>query len=73
MWLGLLYLPSDDSADVILCCWERGRDRPLTIAGSLHAAPEMARVLREAAAHAGTAPLPPRCDACLTPLDLPLL
>jgi hypothetical protein len=73
MWLGLLYLPSDDSAEVILCLWERGRDRPVTIAGPLQAVPEMARVLRGAGACAGTPPLRPRCDACLTALDLPPL
>jgi hypothetical protein len=73
MWLGLLYLPSDedDGDEVILCAWERGRDGPSTIAGPLQAAPEMARVLREAGASAP--PLLPRCDGCLTPLDLPLL
>ena len=75
MWLGLLYLPSeeDDGEDaVILCAWERGRDGPFTIAGPLQAVPEMARVLREAGAGA-SGPLLPRCDGCLTPLDLPLL
>ncbi|CAA9507439.1 MAG: hypothetical protein AVDCRST_MAG67-2520 [uncultured Solirubrobacteraceae bacterium] len=73
MWLGLLYLPSDDGDEVILCAWEHGRERPFTVAGPLHAVPEMARVLREAAASAGTPPLLPRCDGCLQPLDLPLL
>ncbi|MGH2942094.1 MAG: hypothetical protein ACRDLN_04895 [Solirubrobacteraceae bacterium] len=73
MWLGLLYLPSDDGDEVILCAWERGRDRPLTVAGPLHAVPEMARVLREADARVGAPTLLPRCDSCLTPLDLPLL
>jgi hypothetical protein len=71
MWLGLLYLPSDDGADVILCAWKRGHDGPVTVAGPLHAVPEMARVLRGAGA--STPPLLPRCDDCLTPLDLPLL
>jgi hypothetical protein len=76
MWLGLLYLPSDgDDGDheVILCAWEHGRDGPFAIAGPLHAVPEMARVLRAGGAHTGTPPLLPRCDGCLTPLDLPLL
>jgi hypothetical protein len=73
MWLGLLYLPSDDGDEVILCAWDRGRDRPFTVAGPLHSVPEMARVLREAGACSGTPPLLPRCDGCLTPLDLPLL
>jgi hypothetical protein len=75
MWLGLLYLPSDDDGDdeVILCAWERGRDGPFTIGGPLRAVPEMARGLRAARAHASPPPLLPRCDACLTPLDLPLL
>lgn len=77
MWLGLLYLTSDDDDgacdDVILCAWEHGRDRPFTVAGPLHAVPEMARWLREAGTSISTPPEPPRCDGCLTPLDLPLL
>jgi hypothetical protein len=76
MWLGLLYLPSDDGdddAEVILCAWEQGRDRPFTVAGPINAVPQMARVLREAGASASRPPLLPRCDDCLTPLDLPLL
>lgn len=73
MWLGLLYLPSDGGDEVILCAWVRGRERPVTVAGPLHAVPEMARVLRQAGAGAGTPSLPPRCDGCLTPFDLPLL
>jgi len=73
MWLGLLYLPSDDGAEVILCAWKHGRDGPVTIAGPLQTVPEMARVLRGTIACASTAPLLPRCDACLTTLDLPLL
>ena len=73
MWFGLLYDPSDDGAEVILCAWEHGRDRPFTVAGPLHAVPEMARVLREAAARSAIAPLTPRCDSCLETLDLPLL
>jgi hypothetical protein len=74
MWLGLLYLPSsEDGEEVILCAWEGGRERPFTVAGPLHAVTDMARLLREAAAGSGTATLPPRCDACLEPFDLPLL
>lgn len=74
MWLGLLYLPSaDDGAQVILCAWEHGRERPFTVAGPLTAVTDMARFLREAAAGAPTPLLMPRCDACLEPLDLPPL
>jgi hypothetical protein len=72
MWLGLLYLPSADGDEIILCAWESGRERPFTIAGSLSALPEMARALRDATMR-GSAPLIPRCDCCLTTLDLPLL
>jgi hypothetical protein len=71
MWLGLLYLPSVQGAEVILCAWEDGRDRPFTVAGPLHAVPEMARMLR--AAGSGATTLTPRCDRCLAALDLPLL
>ena len=73
MWLGLLYLPSDDGAEVILCAWERGRDRPFTVAGPLDTVPEMARMLQAAGASAGTPPVLPRCDGCLQTLDLPRL
>jgi hypothetical protein len=75
MWLGLLYLPSDDDDgdEVLLCAWRRGRERPLTAAGPLHAAPEMARALRNACISAGSPTMLPRCDGCLTAFDLPLL
>jgi hypothetical protein len=73
MWLGLLYLPSPGGDEVILCVWERGRERPFTIAGPLSALPEMARAMRDATLHAGSEPLIPRCDSCHTTLDLPLL
>ena len=73
MWLGLLYLPSDDGDEVVLCAWEHGRDRPFTVAGPLDAVPEMARTLREADVRTGRPTLLPRCDGCLTPLDLPPL
>jgi hypothetical protein len=53
MWLGLLYLPSVDGDEVILCAWEHGRDRPFTVAGPLHSVPEMTRVLRAADARSG--------------------
>ena len=74
MWLGLLYLPSNEAGEeVVLCAWERGRTRPFTVAGPLDAVTDMARFLRERAAGADTPPLLPRCDACLEPFDLPLL
>ena len=76
MWLGLLYpSPVDtnaygDEQAVLLLAWEAGRDRPLTLGGPISAVAEMARVLR---AGARQTPLgKPRCDACGTPLDLPL-
>ena len=74
MWLGLLYLPpgetDDGEASALLLAWEAGRDRPLTVCGPPNAVPQLARMLREAARQAPL--LPPRCDACGTPLDLPL-
>jgi hypothetical protein len=76
MWLGLLYLsPGDAGAydgeeTVLLLAWEAGRDRPFTVAGPICAVAQMARLLREAAQHAQL--LRPQCDACGTPLDLPL-
>jgi hypothetical protein len=76
MWLGLLYLAPGETdrcggdAAVLLLAWEAGRVRPLTIGAPLDAAPQVARMLREAAQ---TAPvLRPQCDACDTPLDLPI-
>jgi hypothetical protein len=76
MWLGLLYLTPDEAAEldceetVVLLAWQAGRARPLTIGGPVGAVAPLARLLREAAAQASL--LPPRCDACGTPLDLPL-
>jgi hypothetical protein len=74
MWLGLVHIPHAETEDgedtVLLLAWEAGRDRPLTVGGPRHAVAQMARTLREAAQHAPL--LPPRCDACRTPLDLPL-
>ena len=73
MWLGLLHIPpeeTDDEDTVLLLAWEAGRDRPLTVGGPLHAVAQMACMLREAAQQAPLSP--PRCDACRTPLDLPL-
>jgi hypothetical protein len=72
MWLALLYRPSEEARnEVILCAWERGHERPCTVAGPLHAVADMARMLRQKAARSGAPPLPPRCDACLKPFDLP--
>ncbi len=76
MWLGLLYLTPDEADDchgeetVLLLAWQAGRERPLTIGGPIGAVAQLARLLREAAEQAPV--LPPRCDACGTPLDLPL-
>lgn len=76
MWLGLLYLtaaeaPDSDGDTVLVCAWEAGRERPLTVAGRREAVPDIARLLRQAASSC-TSILAPRCDACGTPLDLPL-
>lgn len=72
MWLGLLYLPSADGDEVILCAWIDGRDRPFTFAGPLHAVADMARALRRSGAFDRSSALP-GCDGCGTPLDLPPL
>lgn len=72
MWLGLLFLPSADGDQVILCAWIDGRDRPFTFAGPLDAVPDMARALRRSRALSGSTTLPD-CDGCGTRLDLPLL
>ena len=76
MWLGLLYLTpgeavrDDGEETVVLLAWEAGRDRPLSVGGPISAVAQLARLLREAARQVPL--LPPRCDACGTPLDLPL-
>jgi hypothetical protein len=76
MWLGLLYLPSgetdgcDGEETVVLLAWEPDRDRPLSVGGPISAVAQLARLLREAAQQVPL--LKPRCDACGTPLDLPL-
>lgn len=76
MWLGLLYLTAADAPDadgdtVLVCLWKAGRDRPLTFAGPREAAPDIARLVRTAASSCGSIRAP-RCDACGTPLELPL-
>jgi hypothetical protein len=76
MWLGVLY-PSPGETDacdgeptVLLLAWEAGRERPLTVGGPISAVSQMARILRAGARQ--TPLVKPRCDACGTPLDLPL-
>lgn len=75
MWLGLTYFTADDAdeddgAMVMLCAWEAGRARPLTIAAPSGAVAQMVRMLREPGGGASIAM--PRCDACGTTFDLPL-
>jgi hypothetical protein len=76
MWLGLLHLSAAEAAacdgedTVLLLAWEAGRERPLTVSGPITAVAQLARLLRQAAEQAPL--LPPRCDACGTPFDLPL-
>jgi hypothetical protein len=71
-----MYLSPGETAEcpreesVLLLAWEAGRDRPLTVGGPIGAVAQLARLLRDAARQAPL--LPPRCDACGTPLDLPL-
>ncbi|HEX4364519.1 MAG TPA: hypothetical protein VHZ75_08225 [Solirubrobacteraceae bacterium] len=71
MWLGLLYSPSDNDAQVVFSAWTSDGDRPFTVAGSTDDAPGIARALRNAASGGSTAP--PRCVGCSTPVDLPPL
>ena len=47
MWLGLLYSPSADRDEVILSAWASAGGRPLTVAGRLDDAPDMARALAQ--------------------------
>jgi hypothetical protein len=76
MWLGLLHLTAGetDACDgrdtVLLLAWEAGRKRPFTVGGPITAVSDLAGLLRQAAEQ--TPLLPPRCDACGTPFDLPL-
>jgi hypothetical protein len=76
MWLGLLHLSAgeSDACDgddtILLLAWEAGRKRPFTVGGPITAVPDLARLLRQAAEQAPL--LPPRCDACGKPFDLPL-
>lgn len=76
MWLGLLYFTSAEAPDangdtVLFCAWGAGRERPLTFGGPREAAADIARLVREAASSC-TSILAPQCDACGTPLELPL-
>jgi hypothetical protein len=71
MWLGLIYAPSDDSEQIIVCAWTREGGRPFTIGGQPRDVPEIARWLREAVGLRSLAQ--PRCAACDTALELPPL
>jgi hypothetical protein len=76
MWLGVLHLTPGETDRcggedaVLLLAWEAGRERPLTVGAPIAAVPHVARLLRQAAEAAPV--LMPQCDACGTPLDLPL-
>ena len=71
MWLGLVYEPSDDGAQIIVCAWTREGGRPFTIGGRPQDVPEIARWLR---AEVGLRSLAqPRCGTCDAPLELPAL
>lgn len=56
----------EEGDTVILLAWEAGRPRPLYHSPWSRSTPDL---LRQAGARAQV--LPPRCDACGTPLDLP--
>jgi hypothetical protein len=73
MWLGLIYFSAADApADsVVVCAWVADRERPLTFSGPRATVPDIARLIRRAAS-SSTWIVAPRCDACGTPLDLPL-
>lgn len=77
MWLGLLYFPPAEAPDagderIVVCAWVADHDRPLTFAGPPEAVPDIARLIRRAAS-SSTWLVAPRCDACGTALELPLV
>jgi hypothetical protein len=77
MWLGLLYFPPGEAPDatgdrVRVCAWVADHDRPLTFDGPPEAVPDIARLIRRASS-SSTWVVPPRCDACGNPLELPLV
>jgi hypothetical protein len=73
MWLGLIYFSAADAGGetTVVCAWLADRDGPLTFAGPRQAVPDILRLIRRAAS-SSTWIVAPRCDACGTPLDLPL-
>jgi hypothetical protein len=76
MWLGLLYFTAAEAPDAggdtaVVCTWVAGRTRPLTFSGPPEGVPDIALLLRRAASST-TWIVAPRCDACGTPLELPL-
>jgi hypothetical protein len=71
MWLGLVYLPSDDDEQIIVCAWTHEGGRPFTVGGRPADVPQIARWLRsEVGMHSLAAP---RCGACEAPMVLPEL
>ena len=71
MWLGLIYAPSNDSEQVIVCAWTREGGRPFTIGGRPGDVPDIARRLRQEVGRRSLAQ--PRCGACDAALELPPL
>jgi len=73
MWLGLIYFSGADVGGerAVVCAWVADREGPLTFSTPRVAVPDIARLIRRAAS-SSTWIVAPRCDACGTPLDLPL-
>ena len=71
MWLGLVYVPSADDEQVLVCAWTQEGGRPFTVGGQPGDVPAIARWLREVVGMRSLAP--PRCGECEAPLDLPPL
>jgi hypothetical protein len=70
MWFGLLHLPETPSGaeKVILCAYET--DRIFTVGTSPEMAPQMLRLLHQAACESGGVEAP-ACPACGGLLDIP--
>ncbi|HYI89840.1 MAG TPA: hypothetical protein VEY05_08060 [Beijerinckiaceae bacterium] len=71
MWLGLVYLPSPDGDQIIVCAWTHEGGRPFTVGGQPSDVPQIARWLRKTVGMGSLAM--PRCGTCEAPIELPAL
>ena len=71
MWLGLIYTPSPDGEQIVVCAWTTEGGRPFTIGGRPEDVPQIARWLRNVAGMRSLAA--PRCGQCDAPIELPPL